>query len=126
MNLQTRVVNILTKPKEEWPVIAGEGGAIAGIYSGYVMPLAAISPICSFIGTTVFGISVPFFGTYRVSLGQGLTTAVFAYVLGLVGVYVAAFVVQKLAPTFESEPNLVQAFKLVAFMPPRRRGWPGC
>ena len=58
---------------------------------------------------------MPIIGTYRVSLGQGLTTAVFAYVLCLVGVYVAAFVVQKLAPTFESEPNLVQAFKLVAY-----------
>ena len=115
MNLQSRVVNILTKPKEEWPVIVGEGGSIPGVYSGYVMPLAAIPSICTFIGMTIFGMTMPLIGTYRMSFAHGLTTAVFSYVLALVGVYLAAFVLQKLAPTFQSEPNLVQAFKLVAY-----------
>jgi hypothetical protein len=115
VNLQTRAINILTKPKEEWPVIAAEPGTIAEIYSGYVMILAAIPPVCSLIGTTVFGITLPILGTYRIGVAQGLTTAVLSYVMALLGVYVAAVVVQKLAPTFQSEPNLVQAFKLVAY-----------
>ena len=38
-----------------------------------------------------------------------------SYVLGLVGVYIGAFVVQKLAPTFQSEANFLQALKLVAY-----------
>ncbi len=115
MNLQTRVINILTKPKTEWPAIATEPATVASIYSRYVMILAAIPPICTCIGTTLFGITLPLLGTYRVGVGQGMTTMVLTYVLALVGVYVAAFVVQKLAPTFQSEPNLVQAFKLVAY-----------
>jgi hypothetical protein len=115
VNLQTRVVNILTKPKEEWPVIAGEAATVGGIFSGYVVPLAAIAPICTFIGMSVFGVTMPFFGTYRPSVGHNLTTAVLSYVFGLIGVYLAAFIVQKLAPTFQSEPNFVQALKLVAY-----------
>jgi hypothetical protein len=115
VNLQTRVINILTKPRAEWPAIAAEPATVAGIYSGYVMILAAITPICAFIGTTIFGVTLPLIGTYRVGIGQGLTTLVLTYVLALVGVYVAAFIVQKLAPTFQSDPNLVQAFKLVAY-----------
>jgi hypothetical protein len=115
VNLQTRVINILTKPKTEWPTIAAEPGTVASIYSGYVMILAAIPPIFTCIGTTLFGITLPLIGTYRVGIGQGMTAMVLTYVLALVGVYVAAFVVQKLAPTFQSDPNLVQALKLVAY-----------
>jgi hypothetical protein len=115
VNLQTRVVNILTKPKNEWPVIAAEPATVAGIYSGYVMILAAIPAVCSFIGSTVFGVTLPIIGTYRVGFAQGLTTMVLSYVITLLGTYIGAFVIQKLAPTFQSDPNLVQAFKLVAY-----------
>lgn len=115
MNLQTRVVNILTKPKQEWPVIAEEQTGISALYSSYVLPLAAIPVVATLIGMSVFGMPVPFVGTYRVGVVQGLTTAVVSYVLALAGLYVAALVIQKLAPTFQSEPNLVQAFKLAAY-----------
>jgi hypothetical protein len=115
VNLQTRVMNILTKPKDEWPVIAAEQTTIQALYSGYVMPLAAIPVICSFLGNSLIGVSVPLLGNYRIGFGQGLTTAIISYALALAGVYIAAFVIQKLAPTFQSEPNLVQAFKLVAY-----------
>ncbi len=115
MNLQSRVVNILTKPREEWTVIAAEPATIAEIYSGYVMILALIPPVCSFIGSSVLGIALPLVGPYRVGLAHGLTTAVLSYAMSLLGVYVAAVVIQKLAPTFQSESNLLQAFKLVAY-----------
>ena len=115
MNLQARVISILTKPQVEWPTIAAEHGTVAGICSGYVMILAAIPAIAAFIGTTVFGVTLPLIGTYRVGIVQGFTTLVLTYVLSVVGVYVAAFIVQKLAPTFQSDPNLVQAYKLVAY-----------
>jgi len=115
VNLQARVISILTKPQVEWPTIAAEHGTVAGICSGYVMILAAIPAIATFIGTTVFGVTLPLIGTYRVGIVQGFTTLVLTYVLSVVAVYVAAFVVQKLAPTFQSDPNLVQAYKLVAY-----------
>lgn len=115
MNLQTRVVNILTKPGDEWPVIAAEPATVAGIYSGYVAILAAIPAVCSLIGSTIFGITLPIIGTYRVGLSQGVTTMVLTYVMSLAGVYIAALVIQKLAPTFQSDADLVQAFKLVAY-----------
>ncbi len=115
MNLQTRVVNILTKPKEEWPVIAAEPTDVASLYRDYIAILAAIPAVFHFLGMTVIGMSVPFVGTYRVGVAYGITTAIVQYVLTLVGVYVAAFVIDKLAPTFQSQPNLVEALKLVAY-----------
>ncbi len=110
-NLQTRVVNILTKPKEEWPVIAAEPRDVAGLYSKYVVLLAAISPICTAIGYSVVGMG---FGI-RYSFTGAIVLAVVQYVLTLVGVYVCGFVVAKLAPTFQSEPDTAQAVKLVAY-----------
>jgi hypothetical protein len=114
-NLQTRVVNILTKPKQEWPAIAAEPRDIAGLYSKYIVLLAAIPPICGAIGNSVIGISVPFVGHYRTPFVSSIVGAVIQYVLVLVGVYLSAFIVAKLAPSFQSEADVAQAAKLVAY-----------
>jgi hypothetical protein len=115
MNLQSRVVNILTKPNAEWPVIAKEPTEVASLYKEYIVYLAAIPPVCAFIGMTVIGISLPFFGTYRSSLASGISSLIVHYVLSLVGVFAAAFIVDKLAPTFQSGGGIVQALKMVAY-----------
>jgi len=114
-NLQTRVVNILTKPKQEWPVIAAEPRDIAALYSKYIVLLAAIPAICGAIGNAVIGVSVPFYGQYRTPFVSAIVGAVIQYVLVLVGVYLSAFIVAKLAPSFQSEPDVAQAAKLVAY-----------
>jgi hypothetical protein len=115
MSLQTRVVNILARPKQEWPVIAAEATDVAALYKEYIAPLAAIPAIASFIGLTMVGVTVPFFGTYKVGIASALTNAIVSYVLALVGVYVAALVIEQLAPKFESRGSTIQALKLVAY-----------
>ncbi len=113
-NLITRVTNILTKPKEEWPVIAGESTTVASLYSGYIMILAAIPVLASFISMSLIGISA-FFTTVRVGILAGLIGAIVGYALSLAGVYLAAVVLEKLAPTFQSQGDTLQALKLVAY-----------
>ena len=44
-----RIRSILTSPKTEWPVIAAEPATVGGLYTGYIMLLAAIPAICTFI-----------------------------------------------------------------------------
>ncbi len=114
-NLQTRVKNILLAPKQEWPVIAAEPRDIAGLYTKYIVLLAAIPPVCHLIGSVVIGIPVPFYGRYRVGIGYALTYAIMQYVLTLVGVYVSGFIVARLAPSFQSEADVPQAIKLIAY-----------
>lgn len=114
-NLKDRVVKILTSPKTEWPVIEAESTDVGTLYTSYIAILAAIPPIASFIGSITIGTPVPFYGTYRPPLGTALTTLILTYVLSLASVYVAALVIDKLAPTFDSKPNLMQALKLVAY-----------
>jgi hypothetical protein len=108
-NLVTRVMNILTKPKQEWPVIAGETTSIAALYSGYIVILAAIPVIATFLSLSILT------SMFRVPMVTGLVGAIVGYALALGGIYVSAFVIDKLAPNFQSQPNLIQALKLVAY-----------
>ena len=71
MALVDRVKNILLTPKTEWQVIDAEPTTVADLYKGYIIPLAAIGPICTAIGWSVFGMRVPFLGTYRTPIGDG-------------------------------------------------------
>jgi len=107
----SRVINIATKPKEEWPIIATESSSVSSIMSGFVVPLAAIGPICSFIQSLVFTSAIGF----HPSIGLSFAGMIVHYVIVLVGVIVTAFIVDKLAPTFQSSGGMVQALKLVAY-----------
>ncbi len=113
--LQARVVNILTKPKQEWTVIAAEPKDVPGLYRSYIILLAAIPCVCMAIGFGIVGIPVPFYGHIRVPFGTAIANAIVQYVLSLVGVYASGVVIAKLAPSFQSEPDTVQAIKLVAY-----------
>lgn len=115
MNLQTRVINVLTKPKQEWPVIASESTDVAVLFKEYIMPLAAIPAICGFLGMTMIGVTIPLVGQIRTPMVSGLAGMVVGYVLSLVGAFLAAFIVDKLAPSFQSSGGLVQALKMVAY-----------
>jgi Yip1 domain len=115
MDLKARVTNVLTKPKQEWPLIASEPGDVVQLYKEYVMPLAAIPTICGFLGMTFIGVTVPSIGTLRTPMVSGLTGSIIEYVLTLVGIYLGAYIVAKLAPTFQSSGGIVQALKMVAY-----------
>ncbi len=115
MDLKTRATNILTKPAAEWPAIASEVTTPMDLVTSYAAPLSAIPAICSFIGLSIVGMSIPLMGTIRTPITSGLASAVVCFVLGLVGLYVSAIIIEKLAPTFQSKGDTTQAMKLVVF-----------
>ena len=114
-NLVARVKNILLTPKTEWPVIAAEPETTAGLYTKYILILAALGPIAQFLKMTVIGMSVPFVGNFRVDMGTGLEMLILSYVGSLIGVYVFALVINALAPTFGGQKDSVQALKAAAY-----------
>ena len=64
MNLVERIKGILLQPKMEWAKIESERGDAGYLFSNYVAIVAAIPPICTFIGTSIIG-----FGSYRLGIG---------------------------------------------------------
>lgn len=112
-NIIQRVINILTKPKLEWPVINNEQPNTMKLLFGYALILALIPAIASFIsygliGTTVMGY------TYR-SVSGGIMQALIQLLSGVIGVYLLAWVIDLLAPSFDSTKNLGKSLQLAVY-----------
>ncbi|MBB3643526.1 Yip1 family protein [Variovorax atrisoli] len=114
MNLVERVQAILLKPKATWPEIDAEPADAASLYKNYVMILALIPALASFIGLSLIGVGA--FGvSFRVPLASGLANMIVGYVLSLVMVFVLALIIDAMAPTFEGSRSQIGALKLSAY-----------
>lgn len=116
MNIVERAKNMIMAPRHEWDVIAGEHHTIQDLYTKYVMILAAIGPVASFIGLSIVGVGGMGYH-YRVPIGAGIAYMVLNYILGLGAVYLLALVIDWFAPKFDGKVGLDQAFKVAAFAP---------
>ena len=101
-NLIGRAKSILLTPRTEWQVIAAETDTIGGIYTGYIMIMAAIPAVKLLISSRFLGVSI-------------LPIVITTYVLSLAGTFLVALIVDALAPTFGGQKDRVQALKVVAY-----------
>lgn len=113
MNLIERAKNIIVSPAKEWDVIATEQPDTGKIITGYVLPLAGAAAVAAFIGYGLIGVS--YFGIRVHSTEIGLYQAISVLVGALISVFVSAFVIDALAPSFGSEKNMGRSIQLVAY-----------
>ncbi|GIL40783.1 Yip1 family protein [Roseiterribacter gracilis] len=106
--IAARAQRLLLRPSEEWVRIADEPMTEGNIYRQWVIPLAAIPPVCSLLGSLLFGGVHP-------GLLPAIGGAAVHYVLALVGIFVAAMVIDVLARRFGGARQDVQALKVAAF-----------
>ncbi len=114
MNIIERIKNILLSPAIEWETIKKEDHMISDLFTQYALKLAAIPVISGFIGFTLFGFSYGF-GSYRSPFGPNLKWAISMYVMSIIGVYILAYIIDILAPTFGSKKHLPTSMKIVVF-----------
>jgi hypothetical protein len=110
MKLVERAKNIILSPKAEWQAVAAETTPDSQVIVGYVLPLAAVAAIAGFIG-----MSMGMFGSVRVPIAWGFASAIYHLVMAIVVVYVLAFIIDALAPTFGAEKSLSRALKVAAY-----------
>lgn len=110
-----RAKNMMLKPRQEWLVVEPEPTTAQQLYKRYIAPLAAIGPICSFIGFSVIGMTVPLVGHYRTPIGAGIGQAILSFVLALVGVFIVSLIINALAPSFDGQKDQRQALKVAAY-----------
>jgi len=112
--LVQRASDMLLQPRATWSEVADENIDIPGIYRHYLVFLAAIPAVAGFIGLSLVGADA--FGvSFRVPVVSGLVNMVVSYVLTLAMLYVVALMANALAPRFQGEKNLLNAFRLIAF-----------
>lgn len=113
-SLVDRAKAIILTPKSEWPVIAAEKETTGSILKGYVLPLAAIGPVASFLGGQLFGYGA-LFVRFRPGLMSGLTSAIISYIMAIVSLFIIAWIANMLAPKFSGVEDKTGSFKLVAY-----------
>ncbi|MCW5912546.1 MAG: YIP1 family protein [Cyclobacteriaceae bacterium] len=109
MNLIDRAKNILLTPKTEWPVIAGESATLSGIFTSYALPLIIVSSIGSLLSGVLFTGALGFGITYAIK------AALITFIAATVSFFVSVYVVDWLAPQFNSEKDLNKSAQLVAY-----------
>ena len=113
MDIFNRVKNILVSPKTEWQTIEAENTPYMKVFIPFVVLLALIPALAALIGYGVIGYSA--FGVHVASFEWGIRHAIIQYITLTGGVFVTAFVIDMLAPTFGATKNFNNAFALVAY-----------
>lgn len=113
--LLSRVKAILLSPLTAWPVIAVEPSSARAVYAGYVAPLAAIGVLAGVIGHTVIGYNAPLLGHVRLGMAAAIVGAILGYLLSFASVFVIAWLVDVLAPSFGGQRDSLRSLKLTAY-----------
>ena len=106
-SLVNRAKGIIMTPATEWPKIAAETKSPKEVLLQYALPLIAIGPICSIIGS--------FLAPYSLGLSYYIATAVVSFVLGIASLFLLAFVANFLSSNFGGKNDYASAFRLVAY-----------
>jgi hypothetical protein len=110
----SRAFGMLLRPGRAWDDIAAAPEHPGLLMRNYVAPLALIPAACSVGGALVFGFNIANVGV-RMSVGGLLLGAATGYVLTLVGVWLVALFVDRIAPAFGGVRDPVLAMNLVAY-----------
>lgn len=110
-----RVKNILMEPNHEWDVINREQMTVAQVYTRYLLAIAAVPALAHFVGEIVSIYSTLPIAQIPIGISKAVGMVALYYALWLGSVYVTAFLINQLAPTFRSTPNLANAVKLSGF-----------
>jgi len=113
MPFSRRVWNILLSPNHEWPVVASEKRTIRSLLGRYVIPMALIPALASFIGYGVVGANGILFrmsGPY-----WGISMALNSFITSLSVYLIGTSLVDRLAPGFGGTKDLGRSAQLVAY-----------
>ena len=113
MSTIDRAKNMITSPVKEWDVIATEQPNTGQIMTNYVLVLAGAAAVAAFIGYGFIGFN---YGFIRIiGINWGIYQALSVLIGAIAGVFICAFVIDALAPSFGSEKNMGRSVQLVAY-----------
>lgn len=110
MNIIERAKNIIVKPKEEWEVIDQEQTPVSQLVTSYLIPLALIPTIASFVRYAFLG-----YGFMGPLMDWGIKYAVITFIANVGGAFISAFVIDALATSFGSTRDFRKSMQLVVY-----------
>lgn len=109
------VWGLFTHPEREWQQIRKEDESIRHIYLTHTLLLAAIPPLCAYLGTTqvgwVMGERAPVMLTQSSAFGM----AMMSYLTLLAGVAIMGGFIHWMARTYDAEPSLARCIAFATY-----------
>ena len=102
------VVGVFTNPKKEWEVVRDAKCTLLECYIKHVLLLAAIPPICAYIGATQVGWTIAG-NTFRLTEASTLPMAIGFYLFSLLAIYIMGRAIEWMAHTFDTSVTLDKA-----------------
>ena len=113
MDLINKAKAILMTPKTEWEKIKNENESHDKVLTNYLLWLALIPAVASFIGYGIIGYRI--LGIHVGSVEWGIRQAIVQYITMVGGCYLTAAVFTLLAQNFGAKKDFNKAFQLVAY-----------
>jgi hypothetical protein len=110
-----RLWNVVVRPDHEWPRIAAEPTSGARLILRYVLPLALLAPLASFVGMRWFGAGWDAQHGYRVDPAHVVAAAATTYIAIVGSIVMLAGIFVAVAPLFGSSRSYVAALKVATF-----------
>jgi hypothetical protein len=104
---------MLFSPVTEWRKIGEESSTVGSLLIGYVMPMALIPAVASFIGYGFIGVDGLRFRVRGLFWGSAM--AIDSFITSLVVYWVGTYIVDWLGSGFGTKRNAVRAARLVAY-----------
>ncbi len=111
-----RVKDIVLKPKETWNTISTEETSVAKLGREYLLILAAVPSLASFLGNWIIGIRIPFVGFYRLTFGESLINSIVIYILIVAEIWAVGKLISLLAKNFSSNRDDIRGFKVAVYI----------
>jgi len=113
--LLSRAASIVARPRPTWVAIAQERTPPLRLYIGYIVPLAAIGPLATFVAMHVVGVRISRVALYRASVSESLLEAAMSFVYALAGAAIIAAMLDLLAPLFGASRSFARAMRITAY-----------
>ena len=109
------VWGILTEPRLTWGKIRDEKWSAAEIYLTVIIPLALISPVAGFIGTTRFGWQIGPSDAVKLTQSSALQISIAYFGAILVAVFVIGMLIRWMSETYGDQKPFVRCLALAAY-----------
>jgi len=109
-----RALAIVCRPRATWNRIATESTSVPALLFAYVIPLAAIGPLATYIALRVVGVRIATGETYRTSVAEAVAESLSSFGFAVGGVALIALIIAALAPRFGLSRSFARAFRIAA------------
>ncbi len=110
------VFGLLTQPVKEWQKLHDSEFSLNEVLLP-VLVLAAIPPVCGYIGTTLFGWQIGAGEPIKLAPQSALILSILYYAAILAAIVSVAFMIQWMGQTYGADQPLSRCFILAAYIP---------